>query len=109
MDIAHVSTELKNDRQFVISTLQAQKSQLTEMGFLKIENSNYEKILQHTSKEIQELCKDKDPIKTLESVILYDQLEKVVPPKTIEFARNLSEECKQATMEQSKPKARMKI
>ena len=65
--------------------------------------------LKYASAEIKELCKDKDSIKTLETAILHEQLEKVVPPKTMDFAKALSAECKQATMEQSKPKARMKI
>lgn len=92
----HCSKTLQNDKEVVLAAINMDKG-----------------VFRYASTEIQDLCKDKDPIKTLESVILHEQLQKIVPPKTMEFARNLSEECKQNTMEQSnqvaKPKARMKI
>ncbi len=71
--------------------------------------SQYVGALSYASPKIQELCKDKDPIKTLGSVILHEQLQKEIKPKGLDFAKALSAECKQAAMEQSKPKARMKI
>lgn len=68
-----------------------------------------DEFFQHASDRLKELCKDKDPIKTLESFILHEQLQKEIKPKALDFAKNLSAECKQATMEQSKPRVKMKI
>lgn len=94
-----ISDRLKDDKEIVLAAVKED-----------------DEMLKYASPKIHELCKDKEPIETLKIAILHEQIQKDLSnPKesSLDFARNLSDECKQAAMEQSqqvaKPKMKMKL
>ena len=91
-----------------------------QVVLMAAQQSDY--IIRQASPRIQELCNGEDPKlvlpKIIESEKLHTELQKdLSKPKesSLDFARKLSQECKEhvqaktQAMEQSKPKARMKI
>lgn len=62
--LQHISRDLRNDKDLVLEAVRRDRYSI-----------------HHASDEIQELCKDKDPIKVLESVIAHEKLHSALAQK----------------------------
>lgn len=119
--LEHASKKLQNDKEVVFAAICQDGNAIfyasprlkdnKEVVLAAVQEDYF--ALRFSSDEIQSLCQGQDPAVVLTKAIatekLHAQLQQEIKPRCLDFAKKLSNECKQTAIEQSRPKSRLKI